>query len=132
MEEDISKFSKLEEIVRDINTRLEKLVERNELEEYEKNNLIRYTHRVLKKLVGKRTRVKEGVEKLMGGEIIVTDVDLVEKENALAEKENALAEKDNALAEKDNALAEKENALAEKDAEILHLKELLAKSASKV
>ena len=107
MEEDISKFSKLEEIVRDINLRLEKLVERNEIDSYEKKNLIRYTYRVLKKLVGNRTRVKEGVEKLMGGEIIVTDVDIMKEKMEELEKN----------------IEEKNNALAEKDAEIVRLKE---------
>ena len=101
---------KIRYMIDDISNRLQEFVDKDEISEFEKADIMDHTMRVLDKLLGKRTKVREGVKKNMGGYIIETVYDkmhktIVEQQNAIVEQQNAIAEQQNALAEKDSEIA---------------------------
>lgn len=112
-------ISKIKDIIEDISDKLQKLVDVGEIAEFEKGDIVEHTLSVLDKLLGKRHKLREGVKKNMGGYVIETVCDKLQK--TIVEQQNALAEQQNTIAEKDSeiALLRKEIEKLKKDNQML-------------
>ena len=73
MERDEEKLNALTEMLEDINDRLSKLVEDDEIDPQQRTKIIRYFRKVMEKLIVKYDNVTKGVDKTMGGFLIMTE-----------------------------------------------------------
>ena len=80
MDQNDGDASRIEEMLNEINQNLEQMVTAGELENWQKENIIRYTGMVLEKLVINYEQVGKEVKKIMGGYIIKTDIDIAREE----------------------------------------------------
>ncbi|MBR1629424.1 MAG: hypothetical protein IJ679_09220 [Lachnospiraceae bacterium] len=87
MDRNEERIKEIERMVSEINDRLMQLVEAGEIDLSQKANIMRYSKRVLKKLAGKYRNITKEVDRIMGGYIFKTDVDIAYEEGEIKGRE---------------------------------------------